>query len=180
MNTTAKENLLPQKVDPFRFAENGVSVEGVIPIKDMERLRPSLSKNDGQVSVSIKFGIDEQGVRFMRGHYDAQLVLQCQRCMEEFEHKVSGRLSLGIVLKEEEINELPKDYDAIIVEDGSLTIQDTVEDELILSLPIVPMHHSRDCKIALPLKIDSAQQAETEQEHPFKVIELLRSKRNVD
>lgn len=174
----SKQTLLPQKVDPFRFAENEISLEGVIPIKDMERLCPSLSSNEGNVKVNAAFGVDEQGIRFMRGHYSAHLVLQCQRCMETFENEVSGDLLVGIVTTENAIDELPRDYDGIVVKDGSFNIQDVIEDELILSLPIVPMHSSQNCKLTLPLAIESADQAETEQENPFKVIELLRVKRN--
>jgi uncharacterized protein len=176
----SKENPLPQKVDPFRFAENEISLEGVISIKDMARLSPSLGSDAGQVEVRVAFGVDEQGTRFMRGDYNAHLVLQCQRCMETFEDEVSGNLLLGIVTTEEAIDELPKNYDAIVIKDGSLTIQDVVEDELILSLPIVPMHSTINCKIILPLAMESAEIAETEQENPFKVIELLRVKRNLD
>ncbi len=176
----SKQTLLPHKVDPFRFAENEISLEGMLPIKDMERLRSSLSSDEGDVKVSVVFGMDEQKICFMRGHYNATVKLQCQRCMETFENEISGDLLFGIVTSESAIDELPKGYDGIVVEDGSLIIQDVIEDELIIGLPIVPMHSSQNCKLALPLVIESAEQAETKKESPFKVIELLREKRNTD
>jgi uncharacterized protein len=176
----SKENSLPQKVDPFRFAENEISLDGVISIKDMVRLRPSLGGDEGQVEVHVTFGMDEQKTHFIRGHYSAHVMLQCQRCMETFEHEVSGNLLLGMVATEEAINELPKNYDPIVIKEGSLSIQEVIEDEFILSLPIVPMHSEKNCKIILPLAMESAEKAETELENPFKVIELLRVKRNVD
>lgn len=180
MSIMSKENSLPQKVDPFRFAENEISLEGVIPIKDMVRLSPSLGSNEGQVEVHVTFGMDEQGTRFIRGHYSAHVVLQCQRCMETFENEVSGNLLLGMVTAEEAISELPKNYDPIVIKEGSLSIQDVIEEELILSLPIVPMHSTKNCKITLPLAVGSTEKVESESENPFKVIELLRVKRNVD
>lgn len=175
----SNQNLLPHKVDPFRFAENEVRLEGIIPLKDMERLHPSLQNDEGQVVVNMTFGVDEQGIRIVRGHYDTHLMLQCQRCMEALKYAVSGDLLLGIVA-EKDIDTLPKGYDAAIVKDGSLILKDVIEDELILSLPIVPMHETIDCKGIMPLKIGSDQQAEIEKENPFKVIELLRDKRNLD
>jgi|SRR5580700_12128728 uncharacterized protein len=180
MSIMSKENPLPQKVDPFRFAENEVSLEGIISIKDMARLCPSLGSDAGQVEVSVAFGVDEQGTRFMRGHYSTHVVLQCQRCMETFENEISGNLLLGMVTAEEAVSELPKNYDPIVIKEGSLSIQNVIEDELILSLPIVPMHSIKNCKITLPLAMGSAEKAETESENPFKVIELLRVKRNID
>lgn len=176
----SKENLLPQKVDPFRFAENEVILEGVIPLKDMDRLLPSLYSDEGRVAVDMTFGVDQQGTHVVRGHYSTHLMLQCQRCMGKFEYEVSGELLLGVVSKEEDVDKLPKGYDAAVVEDGAFVVKDIIEDELILSLPIVPMHDPKDCNVATPLAIESTQNAETERESPFKVIELLRVKRSVD
>lgn len=178
MSIMSKENLLPHKVDAFRFADNEIHLQGALLIKDMERLSPSLCSTVGEVEIDIGFGVDEQGIRFMRGHYDTHLMLQCQRCMESFEYKVSGNIMSGIVNTEEEADQLPKGYDSVIAKEGMLVIQDVIEDEIIISLPIVPMHNSIDCKIILPLVIDSAQIKESEKENPFKVIEFLRSKRN--
>lgn len=176
----SKQNLLPQKVDLFRFTENEINLEGVMPIKEMQRLCPSLSDDAGDVRVNVVFGVDEQGIRFVRGHYDAHLMLKCQRCMETFEHQVSGDLLLGIVSEENEVQMHSKGYDVVVASDGMLSLHDIIEDELIIGLPIVPVHSSKNCKVTLPLVIGSAPSAEVEQENPFKVIELLRSKRNID
>lgn len=176
----SKEILLPQRVDAFRFAENEIRLEGVIPIVDMERLASSLSSDAGQVHVRVQFGKDEQGAPFLRGEYSAHLLLRCQRCMEAFDHEVNGQLLVGIVTSEEEMDRLPKGYDGVIVEDGQLQLRDVIEDDLIVGLPIVPMHSMPDCNVSLPLEIGSGSKPEPEKENPFKVIELLRSKRDIN
>jgi uncharacterized metal-binding protein YceD (DUF177 family) len=58
-----------------------------------------------------------------------------------------------------------------------LFIPDVIEDELIVGLPIVPMHDLKDCKVVLPL-IAKSEAISIEKENPFKVIELLREKRD--
>lgn len=175
-----KENLLPHKVDPFRFAENEIRLEGTLLIKDMHRLAASVNNDTGKVDVKVNFGVDEQGIHFIRGQYVTHLMLQCQRCMEDFGFDMTGHFLLGIVHTEEEADQLPKGYDSIIAKEGELIIQDVVEDELIVGLPIVPMHNLQDCKIKLPLALDSTEEVESEKENPFKVIEILRAKRNLN
>src|SRR6266702_4190921 len=98
----SKEILLPQKVDPFRFADNAVRLEGVLFIKEMQRLCSSLSQDTGEVAISIEFGVEESGIRFMRGHIATHLMLQCQRCLEPFRQELTGRFFLVIVHTAEE------------------------------------------------------------------------------
>lgn len=173
----SKDNL-PLKVDPFRFADNASRLQGAMPIKNMERLRASLASDQGDAEVNIRFGVDEQGIRFMQGRVETHLALQCQRCMESFDYEIINDFKLGIVQTEEEANELPTSYDPLIMTGEDLFLQDVIEDELIVSLPIVPMHESKDCKVKLPLIAGSDKTSEMEKDNPFKVIELLREKRD--
>jgi uncharacterized protein len=173
----SKENI-PIKVDPFRFADNAIRLHGVLQVKDMQRLCGSLHSTEGEVEVNVRFGVDEQGMRYMRGQYTTQLVLQCQRCMEPYAHEMTGEIMSGFVHTEEEADQLPEGYDPQVIKDGILSISEVFEDELIIGLPVVPMHPLKDCKVTLPLVLKSEQVSELERDNPFKVIELLRSKHN--
>lgn len=169
---------LPLKVDPFRFADNATCLHGNLPIKNMERLRATLASDKGDVELTINFGVDEQGIRYMRGRISTHLDLQCQRCMESFDYGIISDFKLGIVESEEEAKKLPDYYDPLVVTEANLFIPDVVEDELIVNLPIVSMHEPRDCKVKLPLIAESDSISEIEKDNPFKVVELLRHKRN--
>ncbi len=172
------EKELPHKVDAYRFADNEIALQGTLKIRDMQRLVGYLATDAGDVKVDLAFGVDEQKIRFMRGKFEAHVTLKCQRCLEPFEYPITGRFMLGMVESEEEVDHLPKGYDSVLIREGMLIIPDVIEDELIVSLPLVPMHALVDCKVKLPLEINSEQHEESEKENPFKVIELLRSKRN--
>jgi uncharacterized protein len=169
-----KENL-PQKVDPFRFADNKLTLQGSLSLKDMHRLSASLTSDEGEVDVSLAFGVDEQKIRFVRGHVTTHLVLQCQRCMEPFNHEINHDVVLGFIHSEDDIEALPESYDPVVVKDNEFFIADLIEEELLVSLPIVPMHPADDCKVKLPFAGSSS--ITVEKENPFKVIESLRSKR---
>jgi uncharacterized protein len=168
------EENIPQKIDPFRFADNGLRIQGVLFVKNMQRLCESLYDNSGKVEVSIEFRKDEQNISFLNGQISCVLKLQCQRCMEPYSFEITNKIQLAIVHTEEEAEVLPKGYDSIVANDDILVIQDMIEDELIISLPVVPRHPPKECK-GMPL-FESEQVSQTEKENPFKVIEFLRTK----
>jgi uncharacterized protein len=168
---------LPQKINPFRFAENAVNLHGTLPIHTMSRLITSLVNGEGDVDVKMEFGIDEQGVRFVKGQVEGSLLLQCQRCMQPFHYGIMSGFTFGVVTTEEEAADLSEFYDPILVKEDALLIDEVVEEELIISLPIVPMHPAGECTVKLPFSAGVLDPAEkVEKENPFKVIESLRSK----
>lgn len=173
----SKENL-PEKINPLRLAEAGVSLHGILHVKDMQRLCMSLASDSGEVDVGIQCGIDQQGIRFLGGHIKAQFELQCQRCMEPYLYEIIEDFLSGIVKTEEEARELPERYEPVFVdEEGMLIIQDVIEDELIIGLPIVPMHDPKECKVDLSkVVMGSDTGSGGDDNNPFKVIEILRSK----
>ncbi len=163
-----KQNTLPDHVDPFRFADNAVNLQGILYINDMQRLGSALYATDGEVEVKATFGVDDQGTRFLRGKLAASVLLPCQRCLESFEYAIKSDFLLGIVRSEKEAEQLPKNYDPVIVTEEKLVLQDVFEDELIVNLPVVSMHELDDCKVKLPLEIGT--KIETGKESPFKVL----------
>lgn len=173
----SKDNL-PLQVNPIRFAENGANLRGLVLLKKMERLRPSLMGDEGQVDVTLEFGVDSQKIRYLSGHIATILKLQCQRCMEHFGYELTSDFLFGIVTNEEKVSRLPTNYDPLIVKDNNLILQDMIEEEIIINLPIVPMHEEGSCKVRLPLVIakDPESTIDTPKENPFKIIESLKVK----
>jgi uncharacterized protein len=174
----SKENL-PEKINPYRFAEARNQLHGVLHVKDMSRLRQSLADDSGEIKIDLQFGVDEQGISFLRGQLETQLTLQCQRCMETFVYEIVGNFLSGIVKSEEEAKELPEIYEPVIAAEGELVIQDMIEDELIVSLPIVPRHDLKACNVQSS-KVMLGSEKELEEDNPFKVIEFLRVKRDTN
>ncbi|OAI49999.1 hypothetical protein AYO45_00015 [Gammaproteobacteria bacterium SCGC AG-212-F23] len=159
-------------VNPFRLAENRAEMQGVFLAKNMPRFAESLASPDGEIAVDIAFGRDEQGDTFMKGTCKANVQLHCQRCMEPYICEIISRFKFGLVVSEEKADNLAKSYDPLVVIDDELFLKDVIEDELIIHLPIVPMHSEDKCKVRLP--IETSEQESNN--NPFKVIEILKSK----
>ena len=169
------EKYIPEQVDPFRLAEQGVTLSGVSLLANMSRLEPNMRKPDTVAKAQFVFGVDEQGVCLINGHVEATLMLECQRCMEPFEYEIIADFALGVVRDLEEAKQLPEQYDPVLLQDGQLALRELVEDELILNLPIIPKHEPESCRLTLPIRDSGWEQGE-EEKNPFRVLELLKHK----
>jgi len=169
--------IIPEHIDPFRFAEQSLRLEGVVKIIDMHRLSASLNSTNEPVAVKLEFGVDEQGITFVKGHLKTTLILQCQRCMEPFVYEIISNFVLGVVNSLEEVDSLPEGYEPALAKDGLLALRELVEDELILNLPIIPRHEPDICKVKLPLADAGWEQEKGE--NPFHVLASLKHKQKL-
>lgn len=135
-------------VDPVRLAQRGETLEGSVELAQMKRLAPYLAQTGGRAEARLEFGVDQQGTHYLHGRIRAELVLTCQRCLEPMYHVVDAEVWLGIIGEEAEAELLPERYDPLPVGEEPLFLRDVIEDELILSLPIVPKHAEGACGAA--------------------------------
>lgn len=171
------EKFIPEHIDPFRFAEQGLRLDGYVKVIDMHRLSANLGPNNDPVAVQLQFGVDEQGVTYLKGHLETKLTLQCQRCMEPYIYEIISDFVLGIVSTLDEIDALPDGYEPALAKEGQLALRELIEDELILNLPIIPKHEPEVCKVQLPLVNSGWEQGKGE--NPFRVLETLKDKQKL-
>jgi len=170
------EEKLPVSFDPVRFAKWGRHLEGSIPLSKMSRIAEQATELRGDVSVSIDCSMGEDRVRALRGHIKAIVPMQCQRCMDEVEIPVDSHFALGVVDSEVFAEKLPEEYEPLMIEeDEKLFLQELIEDELILALPIVAMHPKEECKAGHTTEDDAnLVQQESRQESPFAILKDLK------
>jgi len=176
---------LPVHIDPFRMAETRRLLQGQIALADMARLGESLQNTTGEVSVSLEFGIDNEGIRFIHGHIQAEVGLVCQRCLELMRYPIDSEFMLGLVRSTSEAEALPSHYEPLLVDDEPLFLRDIIEDELLLALPIVAMHAPEECSVELN-PTPQAEQAQEENdtgaaagENPFAALADLKIDRKL-
>lgn len=170
------EKFIPEHIDPFRYAEQSLALDGSVKIADMQRLSANVLASNDKVDVNLQFGVDEQGITFLKGHLNTKLTLQCQRCMEPYVYEIMSDFALGIVNTLDEANALPDQYEPALAKEGSLALRELIEDEIILNLPIIPRHEPEDCKVKLPLHDTGWEQGKGE--NPFHVLKSLKDKRS--
>ncbi len=168
---------LPIEVNPYRFIEQQRILIGGIAVSKLPRLKPMLTSIDGDVAVKLEFVRSATGLPMIIGQLSVELSLVCQRCMKPMLHTVDTELSLVLVASDEQSDQLQGDYDTWMVEDEKVFLQDFIEDELMLALPLAALHEQ--CEAARPfiegLPSDEINDsAEDKKANPFAILKDLK------
>ena len=85
----------------------------------------------------------------MKGQVQVDVELDCQRCGEPFKQTLEWHFMYSPVANWDQADDLPEIYEPIeFNEFGEIDLLGAVEDELILALPLVPMHSSEHCEVS--------------------------------
>jgi uncharacterized protein len=109
---------------------------------------------------------------------DADVVLQCQRCLQPLDEAVHVDRHFRFVADEDTAAALDDEIeDEVLVLPKSLNLRDLVEDEMLLALPLVPRHDV--CPEKIPMQFGDVEIVE-EKANPFASLALLRKDKDGD
>ena len=168
---------LPKLVDPVKNATIRSDYRGVILSSEMPRLLGAVADIAKEIDVEIKFAKDEQGLTYFQGHMACSTSLICERCNEVFEYPMDVSFCFSPLqsAKEKDKDELPDVYEPVEVNDqGEINLFQTLEDELILSLPIVALHAEKDCTQKRDKMSFGKIEPVDERPNPFAVLKELK------
>jgi len=132
---------LPRHIDPRKFAQQGIEVAGTVAISELTRAAELLFSDKGNVDAELSFGIGEQRILYVAGNIKATVENICQRCLEAVPVSIDCELNLAIQWEDSDLDRLPSRFDPWIVAEGTTDIYQIIEDEILLSLPIVSYHN---------------------------------------
>lgn len=135
---------LPREIDPIRLADEGRRLQGDLPGEDLARLAalaPATEK-PAPVSVDLSFGRSPGGERWMRGSVRTRVGAVCQRCL--------GPMSIVLEARPMFVLRGPggtgdEDAESLVV-DGPVSLHELIEEELLLAMPMIPMHGENECQ----------------------------------
>jgi uncharacterized protein len=173
----------PQRLDVAAFAAAGAECAGEWALATFTRLRdtarPVRDRTAGG-SVAWRARGERRVVRGGQGqvwlHLGATtaVVLECQRCLGPVDVPLAIERSFLFVHGEDAAAQLDADSDDdVLAMTRALDLQELVEDELLLALPLVPKH--LQCPHPLPVPVDDGQPEPAP--NPFAVLETLKRKR---
>lgn len=160
-------SVLSPTIDTFQLARSGQRIDGEIAIARLPRLAEYMAALEGVLRYRIDGAIDDQGHAAADLHLQGSLQLVCQRCNAPLEFELDQTTRFRFVGTEEELNSLPIEDDQIdtVIGSRALNIHDWVEDEAILSLPLVPRHDA----CSAPLNPEGEQRA-AKPPNPFQAL----------
>lgn len=165
---------LPLHIDPVRLAKSGTHLHGRLALESMARLAPALLSSAGEAEVDMVFGVDKEGRAAISLHLQATVTLACQRCLEPMAYAIDTARQLGVVGSEAQAERLPSQYEPLMVTGEPLFLRDLIEDELILSLPLVPRHSDERCAPALQGDAEETDDMDRNKANPFAVLAGLK------
>ncbi len=170
---------LPETANFVRQVELNRTLEGVYSISKFARLGEMLLSDEGYVTVKLEF-TRSVGISSLRGKVSAKLLVECQRCLQPVETEVSGSFKFALVHSEEEFELLPEEFEPYMLEGEEQSIIDLVEDELLLSLPMVTIHEQACSEFMSKQneEVRAAIEAEKQAGNPFAALKALKEDLN--
>ena len=159
----------PLEVD--RLVDGGVDVDFDVPLAELPALRAARAGVSGEVRGRACFS-REQGVAVAELSVNGSAVLECQRCLRPMELPLATLTRIALVPSVAEAGRLPPDLEPVLAEGGRISMEQLLTEELLLSLPIVPLHAGGRCPSGAP---ETAAPRRSETHRPFaNLAELLK------
>jgi uncharacterized protein len=145
---SARTTPTPSFVDSLRFARSGEVLAGEYPVSALPRLSDMLAEDVGMVRFTLS-GSTLSGRPALRLQLAADLSMICQRCLESCTQNVHSDSLMPVARDERELLRWESD-DPLIdaqIADPRLDVRNFVEDEILLSLPLMPRHAEGECSL---------------------------------
>ena len=144
----------PHALDVFEFARSGRQAAGGLRVSQLPRLSNEVPADardrdtaftwqaEGSTQPELQDDGSDAAQPYLRLAVHGSAWLECQRCLAPYEQAFDVDATYRLVATEEEAEAYPVDDDELDVIVGSrqFDLVDLIEEELLLSLPLVPKH----------------------------------------
>jgi len=163
----------PILIDPLKHAYEGRQLSGSMPVAQLsERVLSGLYDNDGEVAYTLTGFVDTRRRPALRIELSAGVSVSCGRCLQSMQVNLVADSVITLFISEEKLEaavEEDDELDAIIAE-PEFNVIALIEDEIIMGLPLSPLHG--DCGNE---HLDSAKK---DKPNPFAVLAALKSRKS--
>jgi uncharacterized protein len=127
----------PRDVEPL--ADQQAEFELAIPVADFPRVRVRLGGTVGTISGHVRFR-HESGFAVAALEVTGSVELVCQRCLQNLSWPIAGSALVALIATESQVDRVPEHLEPMLALGGRISLRDLVEEEVMLGLPIVPLH----------------------------------------
>lgn len=174
----------PRSLDVAAFAQAEGVIAGEWPASALARLAESGAPEAPveswdpvrwRVSGHLRPVLGSESEVWLNLQVQAQVRPTCQRCLQPVSIELDIDRPFRFVRDEAQAAELDAESeDDVLVLSRRFDVQEWVEDELLLALPIVPLHDV--CPQPLPVSDAAAAEEPAERPNPFAVLQALKGK----
>lgn len=158
-------------INSLEFAQQGRRLQGEIAVANMDRLQEHLHSNCGSLHYALLGKIGDNGKPYLVCTIQGELTLKCQRCLGALALKLEIASTLELVKDADEFLPVEGEEDSVdaIPMNVAMDVLALMEEEVLLNLPIAPLHPLASCRAA-----SYRQQLGLGEAHPFDVLKKLK------
>lgn len=168
---------LPDFIDPIVFADRQRQLTGEIAINKLSRVGDVLCDDSGTIKVDLSF-FKKGRLAVIRGAVTAILQLECQSCLEAIDWPLDIEINLAVVNSLEQADLLAGEYEPLLLEEEKISLNQLIEDEILLALPDFP-RHQQNClnhqKAKVSDDIKNNDKTQPNANNPFSVLAQLKN-----
>ena len=163
---------IPEIIDPFFLADKQRMYEGEIPLAVLARVDEKIINSDDKVIFKLDFSKIGK-LSTIEGFVRAKICLECQYCLGPVEIEVDSNLKLAIVHSDEEAALIAEDYEPLLCAQEKIIFTDIIEDEILLSLPVIPKHE-HDCFAREEVELEIEDKGQSDKDSPFSILATIK------
>lgn len=165
-------------IDSLKAVHDRQVFSRVVPVAGFVRLVESLHDSNGNLDYRVSGDVDRLDRPLLRLRVSGAVTLQCQRCLEGFEHKIAIDTAVRLVAAhalDAEHDDNP-DVPDCVAASAEFDLAGLVEDEVLLALPTYPRHESGQCISKIAGAGGSDANTAGAKILPFSVLQTLKGK----
>ena len=175
---------LPLTLDPWKAVYTGAVFVGGLTLAELPRLAEAVIGAGEQGHYSLRFEQDPEGQAVARGRVTLVVKLNCQRCLGEMSYALDAPIGWALVRSVDgfdgadcdDVQGLPDRLEPLPVGEGDIHPLELIEDELLLALPLVPVHEGGACQAELAVDaIGDAFGVTDTRQNPFAILASLKA-----
>ena len=159
----------PKLRDVRKLADSRAVIDLDVALTALPDFPAEYVSGGGSVKAHLVFS-REQGFAMARVELQAQLSTTCQRCLGLLPLSVQASSPVLIVESRQEAESAPAGWETFLAPEGRLVLEALIGEELLLALPIVPVHEqSSECKPladATDAEVGAPADAAQREQHP--------------
>jgi uncharacterized protein len=159
-------------VDAMALAARDGEITQRFRIAELPRLRELAVEDDSKASLHAQFHavVGRCGIA---GKVTATVRAVCQRCLKPVDLDIDDRFHVMVVASEKEMSLLSESQDSVIADAEHLDLGWLTEEQLLLAMPLVPLHANEDeCRP----RAEPTSYADSERQTPFAQLRELMKK----
>ncbi len=148
--------------DVNQLSDTGAAFEYELAVAQLPGFPLRHGAGQGTVRARLRFG-REQGWPKAQVALEAEVEMICQRCMRPMRVRVGADSPILLVDSEQAAEQAPEGSETFLAQEGRFSIAALIAEELMLALPIVPLHEAlAECQPpALQPALEAAARAES-------------------